>query len=81
MRACAYNHAKWTVVDGLLRGGLGRLLGGGTTLTEAVLEAAVDRLEVGAAAGAGGLPALGLEAPVVGAELGRGVATLSTGWG
>lgn len=69
------------VVDGLLRGGGLGLLDRGTALTETVLEAAVHRLEVGAAASAGGLPALGLEAPVEGAELGRGVATLSTGWG
>jgi hypothetical protein len=60
---------------------LGGPLGGGATLTEAVLEAAGDRLEVGGTAGTGGLPALGLLAPVERTELGGGVTTLSTGWG
>lgn len=70
-----------TAMAELLRGGGLGLLGRGAALTEAVLEAALDRLKVGAAAGAGSLSALGLEAPVERAELGRGVATLSTGWG
>lgn len=66
---------------GLLRGGGLGLLGGGTTLTEAVLEATVNRLEVGGTASAGSLSALGLKTPVVRAELGRRVTALSTGWG
>lgn len=62
-------------------GGGSGLLGGGGALTETVLEATVDRLEVGGTAGAGGLSALGLEAPVERTELGSRVTALSTGWG
>lgn len=64
----------------LSRGGGSLGLGRGA-LTETVLEATVDRLEVGGTASAGGLSALGLLAPLERAELGGGVTTLSTGWG
>lgn len=55
------------------------LLDGRRALAETVLEATVDRLEVVGTASAGGLPALGLHAPVERTELGGGVTALSTG--
>lgn len=76
--ALSHHHKSTT---NLGRGGGGSLLGSGLALTEAVLEATVDRLEVGGTASAGGLSALGLEAPVERTELGSRVTALSTGWG
>lgn len=64
------------LVDNLL--GLG-LLGGGTTLSETVLESSVDVLEVSHSAGTGGLSPLGLKTPVEGPQLGGRVTTLSAG--
>ena len=48
-------------------------LGGGTLLLESVAETPADDLEVADAAGAGGLPPLGLDGPVVSAGAGGGV--------
>lgn len=54
----------------------GHLLAGGASL-ETVLGTAADVLEVAHAAGTGGLSALSLLAPLVGADLGRGVTARS----
>merc|ERR1719263_1161870 len=54
------------------------LLGGGSTLPEAVLESSVDVLEVGHSAGTGGHPSLCLQTPVVAPHLGSRVSTLGT---
>ena len=48
-------------------------------MLEAVLESSRDVLQVGHSPGTGGSPSLGLGAPVVRSDLGRGVATRSAG--
>eukprot|EP00208_Stichococcus_sp_RCC1054_P003721 CAMPEP_0206137602 /NCGR_PEP_ID=MMETSP1473-20131121/2699_1 /ASSEMBLY_ACC=CAM_ASM_001109 /TAXON_ID=1461547 /ORGANISM="Stichococcus sp, Strain RCC1054" /LENGTH=91 /DNA_ID=CAMNT_0053530775 /DNA_START=199 /DNA_END=474 /DNA_ORIENTATION=- len=78
------HHARPSTAAGQLRalawswrrlGGGGRVLrGGGHALTEAILEAPVDSLQVPHAASAGGLPPNCLHGPVVFPDTGGGVA-------